>query len=64
MIALIGICAFFVIAKLLKVGKGAVILAVATGIIWLALYFTGYDKKLYQVIFHAPPVQPDDYRYR
>ena len=64
MIALIGICAFFIIAKLLKVEKGAAILAVAAVIVWLALYFTGYDKTLYRVIFNAPAVQPDDYRYR
>ena len=64
MIALIGICAFFIIARLLKVEKGAAILAVAAAVIWVALYFTGYDKKLYQIIFNAPAVQPEDYRYR
>ena len=61
---LIGVCTFFIIAKLFKVEKGAAIFAVVVGLVWLALHFTGYDTTLYQSIFNAPPVQPQDYRYR
>jgi hypothetical protein len=61
---LIGVCAFFIIAKLFKVEKGALIVAVVVGLAWLELHFTGYDDTLYRIIFHAPSVQPEDYRYR
>jgi hypothetical protein len=60
----IGVCAFLIIAKLLKVEKGAGVFVLAVVILGLALYFTGYDKTLYRIIFEAPPVQPQDYRYR
>lgn len=60
----IAVCLILIIAKLLKVGKGALILGVGVIVVWLALYFTGYDKTLYHIIFEAPPVQPQDYRYR
>jgi len=64
LIVFIGICAFFIIAKLLKVEKGAAALALGVVILWLALHFTGYDKTIYHIVFEAPPVQHEDYRYR
>ena len=57
MIVLIGIAAFFVIAKLLKVEKGAAILAMIVAVALLVLHFTGYAEPLYNIIFNAPPVQ-------
>jgi hypothetical protein len=59
-IFLIAVCAFFVIAKLFKVEKGAAVLAVGVIILWVVLHLTGYDKILYRIIFDAPPVQPPE----
>jgi hypothetical protein len=56
-ILVIGVCAFFLIAKLLKVEKGATILAVIVVVALLVLHFTGYGEPLYNIIFNAPPVQ-------
>ena len=63
-ILFLALCAFIVVAKLLKVEKGAIGLGLAVVIIWLALHFTGYDKTIYHILFEAPPVQQEDYRYR
>ena len=63
-ILLIAGCIIVLIAKLLKVEKFAVWLGLVVAALWLALYFTGYDKTLYHIIFEAPPVEPKDYRYR
>jgi len=67
LIVVIAICAFLIIAKLLKVQKLAAQLVLGVIIIWLALYFTGYDKSIYHIIFEAPPVQPgnpENLKYR
>jgi hypothetical protein len=58
LIVFIAACAFFLIAKLFKVEKGAAVLAVGVFILWLALHFTGYDKTIYKIIFNAPPIEP------
>jgi membrane-bound ClpP family serine protease len=62
-IVLIAVGVFFIIAKLLKVEKGAALLGFGGIVLFLILHFTGYDEKLYKVIFQAPPVQhaqPED----
>jgi hypothetical protein len=64
LIVFIGICAFFIIAKMLRVEKGAAVFGVVIVLLWVALHFTGYDKTIYHILFEAPPVQPEDYRYR
>ena len=67
LIVVIAACAFLVIAKLLKVEKVATALGLAAIVLWLVLYFTGYDKTLYHIIFEAPPVEPgnpENLKYR
>ena len=62
-VLLVAIGVFVILAKLLKVGKGAVALGVGVLVVWLILHFTGYDETVYNIIFKAPPVQhaqPDD----
>jgi hypothetical protein len=62
-IFLVAVGVFVILAKLFKVGKGVVVLGVGVLIAWLCLYFTGYDETVYNIIFHAPPVQhakPED----
>jgi len=62
-IFLLAVCAFVILAKLLKVGKGAVALGVSVLVVWLCLHFTGYDETVYRIIFNAPRVQhaqPED----
>ncbi len=63
-ILFVAVCAFLIIAKLLKIEKGAAILGLGAIILWLALHFTGYDKTINHILFGAPPVQPEDFRYR
>ena len=61
---LIAVCGFLILAKLLKVGKGAFGLGVSVLIVWLFLHFTGYDQVVYNIIFNAPAVQhaqPEDF---
>ena len=63
-ILFVAVCAFLIIAKILKAEKIAAILGLGAIILWLALYFTGYDKTLNHILFGAPPIQPEDFRYR
>ena len=58
LIIIVAVVAFVVIAKLLKAEKGGAMLVLATIIIWLVLYLTGYDKIVKHIIFEAPAVQP------
>jgi drug/metabolite transporter (DMT)-like permease len=62
-IFLIAGCLFVIIAKLLRVEKLVSYVLLAAVMLGLALYLTGYDKKLYRIIFEAPPVQPAGYPY-
>ena len=62
-IFLVAICIFVILAKLLKVGKGAVAMGVGLLIVWLVLHFTGYEETVYNIIFHPPAIQhaqPED----
>jgi hypothetical protein len=64
LIFLFAVCVFVILAKLLKVGKGAVGLGLGVLVVWLVLHFTGYDETVYDIIFHPPPVQhaqPEDF---
>jgi amino acid permease len=66
-IVFIAVCAFLIIAKLLKVEKIATVLGLGVVVLWLVLHFTGYDKTLYHIIFEAPPVEPgnpENLKYR
>ena len=63
-ILLVAVCTFLIIAKILKAKKMAVVLGVGVIVLWLALHFTGYDETINHILFNAPPVQPEDYRYR
>jgi hypothetical protein len=58
LIVFIAVCAFLIIAKLLKVEKFATALGLGVVVLWLVLHFTGYDKTLYHIIFEAPPIEP------
>ena len=54
---------FVILAKLLKVGKGAVAMGAGVLIVWLVLHFTGYEETVYNIIFNPPPIQhaqPED----
>ena len=60
---LVATCIFVILAKLLKVGKGAVAMGVGVLIVWLVLHFTGYEETVYNIIFNPPPIQhaqPED----
>ena len=62
-IFLVAICIFVILAKLLKVGKGAVGFGVGILIVWLVLHFTGYEETVYNIIFNPPGIQhaqPED----
>jgi hypothetical protein len=62
-IFLVATCIFVILAKLLKVGKGAVAMGVGVLIVWLVLHFTGYEETVYNIIFNPPPIQhaqPED----
>jgi hypothetical protein len=56
-ILFVAVCALLIIAKLLKVEKLAAVLGVGVIILWLSLYFTGYDKTLNHILFSAPPLE-------
>jgi len=58
LIFLIAGCAFLIFAKLLKIEKFASLLVLGVILLGLALYFTGYDRTIYRIIFEAPPIQP------
>jgi len=63
-VVLVAVGVFIILAKLLKVGKGAVGLGVGVLIVWLVLHFTGYDETVYNIIFNPPPIQhaqPEDF---
>ena len=60
---LVATCIFVILAKLLKVGKGAVAMGVGVLIVWLVLHFTGYEETVYNIVFNPPPIQhaqPED----
>jgi hypothetical protein len=59
LVLLIAVCAFFIVAKLLKVEKGAGVFALGVVVLWLILHFAGYDKTIMRVLFEARPVPPD-----
>ena len=63
LVFLVATCIFVTLAKLLKVGKGAVAMGVGVLIVWLVLHFTGYEETVYNIIFNPPPIQhaqPED----
>ena len=57
LIVVVAACAFFIIAKVMKVEKAATVICVCAVIIGLALHFTGYDKIIYNIIFNAAPLE-------
>jgi len=62
-IFLVAACIFVILAKVLKVGKGAVVMGVGVLIVWLVLHFTGYEETVYNIIFNPPAIhhaQPED----
>jgi len=54
---IVGVCVFLVFAKLMKVEKGAAVLLLGAIVLWLVLYFTGYDTTVKRILFHAPPLE-------
>jgi hypothetical protein len=50
---LVATCIFLIVAKLLKVGKGAVAIGVVGLTVWLVLHFTGYEETVYNIISPA-----------
>jgi len=63
-IFLVAACIFVILAKVLKVGKGAVAMGVGVLIVWLVLHFTGYEETVYNIIFNPPAIQhaqPEDF---
>ena len=54
---LVAACIFVILAKLLKVGKGAVALGVVGLTVWLVLHFTGYEETVYNIISNPPGIE-------
>ena len=57
LIVFVAVCALLVVAKFLKVEKVAAVLGVSVVVLWVILYFTGYDETVYRVLFNPPPLQ-------
>ena len=57
LIVFVAVGALLVVAKFLKVEKVAAVLGVSVVVLWVILYFTGYDETVYRVLFNPPPLQ-------
>ena len=57
LIVFVAFCAVLVVAKFLKVEKVAAVLGIAVIVVWVILYFTGYDETVYRIIFNPPPLE-------
>ena len=53
-----AILAVLLIAKLLKAEKVAAVVGLGVIIVWVVLYFTGYDETINRILFNPPPLQP------
>ena len=57
LIVFVVACVALAVAKFLKVERVAAILVVGVIVVWVLLYFTGYDETVYRILFNPPPLE-------